>query len=99
MRGHWAFDVSYFLTLSLSVEDRRKNDRDLIRYYLDRLKVFGVTPPAFEDAWVSFRQHIMWCFLTTLCPVEKQSEEICTLNAERTCAAMVDLDTLGSLGV
>jgi hypothetical protein len=99
MRGHWAFDVSYFLTLSLSVEHRRRNERALMEHYLDRLRFYGVTPPSFDDAWLSYRQHIAWCFLTILCPVEKQAEEICMLNAERACAAMMDHDTFGALGV
>jgi len=99
MRGHWAFDVSYFLIVSLSVEDRRRSERELIKHYLGQLTDRGVKAPSFEAAWRSYRQHAMWCFLTALCPVEKQSEEICIMNAERSCAAIVDLDTLGSLGV
>ena len=28
-------DVSYFLNMGLSIEDRRRSDADLIRHYLD----------------------------------------------------------------
>jgi Phosphotransferase enzyme family len=98
MRGHWAFDVSYFLIVSLSVEDRRRHEVDLINQYLDSLGRRGIEKPPFEQAWLSYRQHAMWCFLTALCPIEKQSEDICTLNAERSCAAITDLDSLASLG-
>lgn len=99
MRGHWAFDVSYFMTVSLSVEDRRAHERDLIAHYLAEVARHGAPPLSFEDAWLAYRQHVAWCFLTIMCPVEKQTEDICMLNSERTSAAMTDLDTLGALGV
>jgi hypothetical protein len=98
MRGHWAFDISYFLIVSLSVEDRRRSDRTLLKHYLDQLGVRGVTPPPFEEAWLAYRQHAVWAFLTALCPVEKQPEEFAVLNAERSSAAIVDLASLASLG-
>jgi hypothetical protein len=98
MRSSWAFDLAYFLIMSLSVADRRANERDLIREYLARLRAEHGLPPVFRDAWTAYRQHAMWSFLTVLCPVNRQSEEICQAHAERACAALVDLETLQSLG-
>ena len=98
MRGSWAFDLAYFLIMSLSVADRRASERDLIREYLTCLSAEKGLAPRFADAWTAYRQHAMWSFLTVLCPVERQAEEICTAHAERVCAALVDLETLPSLG-
>ncbi|KAA9156777.1 phosphotransferase [Amycolatopsis acidicola] len=92
--GHWAFDVAYFLIMSLTVEDRREHEQSLVRHYLERLAVHAGQAPGFEDAWLDYRRHAIWCFLTVLCPVERQPEEVCLANAERTCAALADLATL-----
>lgn len=99
MRGSWAFDLAYFLIMSLNVADRRAHERDLIRDYLERLRAEHGLAPGFDDGWTAYRQHAMWSFLTVLCPVERQSEEICQAHAERVGAALVDLETLESLGV
>jgi hypothetical protein len=99
MRGHWAFDVTYFLISALTVADRRAHERDLLKHYLGCLSRHGAAAPPFDLAWSSHRQHAIWTFLTTLCPVEMHPEEICVLNAERSCAALADLQTLESLEV
>jgi Phosphotransferase enzyme family len=98
MLGHWAFDVAYLIVGSQTVENRRRYQRDQLRSYLHRLGENGATPPSFEEAWLAYRQHAIWMFMTTLCPVELQPEELCMHNAERACAAIVDLDALSSLG-
>ena len=99
MRGHWAFDVSYVLVGSQRVEDRRRLQRDQLAYYLDRLSAITGEVIPFDEAWLAYRQHAMWMFMTTLCPVELHPEELCMINAERACAAIVDLDTVASLGL
>lgn len=98
MLGHWAADVSYALTMTLTVEDRRRHEAALIRHYLDCLSLHCPEEvPAFDEAWLAYRQHQAWCFLTVLCPVEKQPETVCLRWAERACAAIEDLETLKSL--
>ena len=97
MHGHWAFDVSYMIVGSQSVENRRRHEREQLAYYLDRLASAGGERIGFDDAWRSYRQHAMWMFMTTLCPVEFHPEDICMHNAERACAAITDLDTVASL--
>jgi len=99
MRGHWAFDVAYVLVGSQTVEDRRSFQRDQLGFYLECLAASGAQPPTFDEAWVAYRQHAIWMFMTTLCPVELHPEELCMLNAERACAAIVDLETVQSLGL
>lgn len=43
-------DVSYFLNMCLSVEDRRKHDRDLIKHYLDVRKALRGTSISLDAA-------------------------------------------------
>ncbi|MBW2267799.1 MAG: phosphotransferase [Deltaproteobacteria bacterium] len=50
-------DVSYFLTMALSVEDRRAHERDLLRLYLDFRTASGLPPISFDDAWRAHRIH------------------------------------------
>ena len=99
MRGHWAFDVAYLMIGSQSVENRRALQRHQLGFYLERLAAAGAPAPAFEDAWLAYRQHAIWMFMTTLCPVELHPEDICMNNAERACAAIIDLESLASLGL
>ncbi len=50
-RGMWYLDVGYHIASTLTVDERRRNERDLLRHYLDALASHGVTPPQWEDAW------------------------------------------------
>ena len=50
-RGRWYFDVGYHIASTLTVEERRRSERDLLRHYLDALASYGVTPPSWDDAW------------------------------------------------
>ena len=48
-------DVSYFLCMALSVEDRRARERDLLRYYLEVRAAGGGAEIPFEQAWTAHR--------------------------------------------
>jgi hypothetical protein len=50
-RGMWYLDVGYHIASTLTVEERRRSERDLLRHYLDALASYGVTPPSWDDAW------------------------------------------------
>jgi thiamine kinase-like enzyme len=50
-RGMWYFDVGYHITSTLTIDERRRSERDLLRHYLDALSSYGVTPPPWDDAW------------------------------------------------
>jgi hypothetical protein len=49
--GAWHLDVGYHIASTLTVEERRRTERDLLRHYLDALGSHGVTPPPWDDAW------------------------------------------------
>lgn len=95
-RGHHMHDVSYLVTTALSVEDRRAHEKDLVRFYLDRLAVEGVTDgPSFEDSFTEFGRCLMWGvyigWLTT--PVVNYGWEINVMNHFRLTTAFEDHDT------
>lgn len=50
-RGGWYVDVGYHIASTLTVEERRRTEGDLLRHYLDALASHGLTPPAWDDAW------------------------------------------------
>lgn len=95
-RGHHMHDVSYLVTSSLSVEDRRNHEKDLVRFYLDRLAAEGVTDvPSFEECFIEFGRCLMWGvyigWLTT--PVVNYGWEINVMNHFRLTTAFEDHDT------
>ncbi len=97
MLGHWAWDVSYAIIGSQSVEQRRANEREQLAYYLACLRSLGVSAPDFEGAWNAYSRHAAWMFLFALCPAELQPEAMWIRNAERAAAAITDLGTIDSL--
>jgi aminoglycoside phosphotransferase (APT) family kinase protein len=50
-------DVSYFMTMAMSIDDRRAHERDLLRFYLELRRAAGVTEITFDDAWRAHRIH------------------------------------------
>lgn len=99
-KGVWSHDVTYFMCSALDMADRRKHDRDLLRYYLDRLNAEGVTnPPSFDEALEAFRLQIVdGLFYWMVNPVEWQVEVNNAAVAARFAAAALDHDTYGRVG-
>lgn len=58
-RGMWYFDVGYHIAANLSVEDRRRSERELLEQYLAHLAEFGVMAPSFDEAWHLFGRGIL----------------------------------------
>jgi hypothetical protein len=50
-RGPWFLDVGYHIASTLTVEDRRSAEKDLVRHYLERLGHGGVQVPAESEVW------------------------------------------------
>lgn len=60
-RNSWALDVAYHVGAVLSVEDRRRNERDLLDHYLGLLQGHGVaTAPTREQAWELYRSALVY---------------------------------------
>ncbi|MFJ3779743.1 AMP-binding protein [Streptomyces sp. NPDC090075] len=50
-RGPWYLDVGYHIASVLTVEERRRNEKDLVRHYLDELRAAGIDAPTWDEAW------------------------------------------------
>jgi Phosphotransferase enzyme family len=61
-RGPWYLDVGYHIVSALTVDDRRRTERDLVRQYLDRLSGAGVDAPSWDDAWSGIRRGMVYGF-------------------------------------
>ena len=93
MTGFWAHDVSYFLTAAMTIDERRRHERELINHYVAELNRAGGTLDE-ATAWWEYRRHALYTFCWFPCYPEWLPEEVSANNTERAVAAMVDLDTL-----
>lgn len=90
--GHWAREVCYFLAGALTPDDRRTNETDLLRLYLDALGTEVHDTPSWEEAWLDYRRHLLHGLLWFLCPPEMQPIEVIDANVQRFSAACIDHD-------
>ena len=68
-------DVSYFLNMSLDIEDRRAAEADLVRHYLDARRGLGGIDLSFDDAWLAHRVHAAYT-VPACCQVVTFPEDI-----------------------
>jgi Ecdysteroid kinase-like family len=97
MSGHWAHDVAYFLTAAMTVEDRRRHERELIAHYARELVRAGGKVDE-STAWYEYRRHALYTCCWFLCNPEWVVEAITAPCSQRAFAAFEDLDTLGCFG-
>jgi len=95
-RGFLMHDIGYFLPTALSVDMRRRKERELLAYYRDRLCSHGVqAAPDLETLWLEYRRSAIYGFhmgwLTA--PRENYGWEVMVLGNHRTKTAYLDHDT------
>jgi hypothetical protein len=95
-------DVAYFLGSSLSVEDRRGNERALVREYHEALHAHGVRGFDWEDCWEGYRRETFLGILMTVAPavlVERtdRGDEMFMANLARYGQQIIDLEALDLL--
>lgn len=98
--GDWCHDVGYFLVGSLSVEDRRANERDLIAGYLDSLEAANAPAPDLDLAWDRYRASPAFglaTWLHTYSAGSFQPESVSLATIERFATAYADLETHTSI--
>jgi len=102
-RGHWSRDFAYAVAASLTPDDRRNWERDLLVRYIERFAERTGVEPDFELSFLHYRQQIlhalaMWTI--TLCHSRllpnMQPEETTVAMIERITTAMADLDSIDS---
>ena len=70
-------DVSYFLTMAMSIDDRRRHESALLRHYLDVRTAAGGAPITFDEAWTAHRLHAAYtvpacCQIATFPPGQSE---------------------------
>lgn len=73
--GNCFHDVSYFVTSALTVEDRRANEEQIVRHYLETLSNLGVRPIHWETGWHEYRKHLFHGYVLALTQPGMQSQE------------------------
>jgi aminoglycoside phosphotransferase (APT) family kinase protein len=102
-RGHWSRDFAYVVTASLTPDDRRNWERDLLARYIERFAEKTGVKPDFDLSFLHYRQQIlhalaMWTITLRHSPLlpNMQPEDTTLTMIERITTAMADLDSIGS---
>lgn len=103
-RGHWSRDLAYALSATLTIEDRRVWERDLIALYVDLFAVHSGVTITFDEAWLRYRQQLFGAlaFWTptyappAFSPSNMQAPATALEMIRRISHAIVDLDSLDS---
>jgi hypothetical protein len=95
-------DVSYFLTMSVDVEERRKHERDLIQGYLDALRANDGVDISFDEAWHAHRLQASYTVVATFLaymPSYAASDGVALGDAllARSNAALTDLEVVDAV--
>lgn len=95
-------DFAYFMMHSVPTELRRREEKNLLRRYLDGLSQAGVgrDVPSFDSAWDTYRLLTIdgWIIIVfTLAVGGMQPDARMEVTARRAIAAMTDLDLEGAL--
>jgi aminoglycoside phosphotransferase (APT) family kinase protein len=96
-RGMWYLDVGYHIASALTVDDRRRMERDLLRHYLDRLAAAGVDAPSWDAAWLGMRRGIVHGFFLWGITL-KVDPAVTSVLLERLGTAAADHDAFAAVG-
>jgi hypothetical protein len=100
LRGSWALDVTYLLVTALDPAARAAHERDLLVGYLSGLRAAGVDPPPWDEAWLRYRQNVLYGIaMWLITPDGVHSDEVQDLSLQRCLLAGEALGTLAALGV
>ncbi|MCW2855891.1 MAG: hypothetical protein JWR52_1506 [Marmoricola sp.] len=106
MRGGWSFDYAYLVSTALEPEQRRAWDHELLEYYLERLTEEGGKAPAYDEAWLRYRQGVFypysaWAFTIgrAFYQPKMQPDEISLACINRVAAAIEDLRSFEAVGI
>ncbi|OOL33063.1 hypothetical protein GQ85_03555 [Rhodococcus rhodochrous] len=74
----------------MTVEDRRNNETDLLREYLDQLDAAGGPRIDFDDAWNDYVRHLIHGLIWTMTPEVMQPFERSRAMSDRYVTAVLD---------
>ncbi|MGE0409020.1 MAG: phosphotransferase [Amphiplicatus sp.] len=95
-QGFCIQDVAYLIVTTLSIALRRKYERDLLKFYIEKLVSYGVkNPPGDEMLWLEYRRAIHWCVTIGWmpCPAYAYGWELFVVANNRVSTAYEDLET------
>jgi aminoglycoside phosphotransferase (APT) family kinase protein len=99
--GNFSLDLGNFLQGALTIEDRRRHERDLLVEYRQALSLPDDEMPTADEIWLRYRAsvaHGLAIWIATLSGGDAwQRPEICLALAQRYSAAFVDLETREAL--
>lgn len=100
--GLGAVDVAYFLGLALSIADRRRHERHLLDYYLDRLRTYGVRDYGYDDLYRDYRLTLLSglstaVFASASTKRTERGDQMFLAMARGGCAQAIDTDALALL--
>ncbi len=99
-RGHPSRELAYTLITSLTPEDRRAAQRDLLDDYRQALAAAGGPDLDRDDLWLRFRQGALYGYVAPLITAGMggmQVEDIAMEGLRRGVAALDDLETVAAL--
>ncbi|MDT5223303.1 MAG: hypothetical protein QOG19_710 [Mycobacterium sp.] len=99
-RGHPSRELAYTLITSLTPEDRRAAQRDLLRNYRHALAAAGGPELDEDDFWLRYRQGAQYAYVAALITAGMggmQVEDIATEGLRRAVIALDDLETVAAL--
>ncbi|HZU45778.1 MAG TPA: phosphotransferase [Mycobacterium sp.] len=100
-RGNWSLDLGYFLQGALTIDDRRRSERELLEEYRCALTLPADEMPSIDEVWLRYRAsvaHGLAIWIATLSGGDAwQRPDICLAFAQRYSAAFVDLETRNAL--
>ena len=97
--GPGASDVSYFIGAGLLPEDRRGNEKDLVKQYYEGLLSFGVDDYTFDDLWYHYRRfsfsgYVMAVIASMLVGRTERGDDMFMAMAKRHAQQAFDHDAL-----
>ena len=100
-RGNWSLDLGYFLQGALTIDDRRRGERELLDEYRGALRLPTDEMPTANEIWLRYRASVahglaIW-MATAVRRRRMAAPDICLAFAQRYSAAFVDLDTRAAL--
>ena len=92
-------DASYFIGGSLTLEDRRAHEQELLRVYHDALQEHGVRGFGWEECWEGYRRQSFLGVLMTVAPAmlvqrTERGDEMFLVTLARYAQQVLDLEAL-----
>lgn len=97
--GRAPYDIAYFMSQSLTPEDRKAADEQVLRVYYDALRAGGVEDYTWEQCWEDYRLAILFCSVYPLNAgaldlVNERAVALFSAMLDRSAKAILDLDAL-----